>query len=473
MKKLLFAAAAVATIGAAEAANVADYKATVKCVYMKQVKDIKVDGRVIAPVLLKYVGVTSLNGYVVYGDCACSVLPGMENLGIYNPAYLVVRSFAQDQADVKDKAKDEPRIFPADLLIKIIDTRLGFAGTGEQIGAEGYLFAGAGKGSTFFNWDNFLWKHSSVAVREGDNKFAWAGLGADYLDQDYAFDHDGNPTFRGVAPWMNNGSYSFGIATYATRFLFGKYNDAEPNGYFVDSWLDHAGFGTAVFTAGAEAGCALPEEPATCLEKLSGHLIGGLFNCYANGFGFAGDGPYEWFRCSAWLGTTDPVSGYWTMKRNRTAFGLDLAPEDGAFFTLFQNAGSVLKDDPLELAAFNRYLLQRDPNMVPLDRIPGYYEEAEDTLSLYYPQYLLAYAKWLQVAQILPFLKSAVAHVPATPNLGFVEQVSARCEPYREATIKFLTMGGDLPGANEFIEIENRKDDPGADVVVYDVPPAE
>lgn len=454
MKKLLFAAAAVATIGAAEAANVADYKATVKCVYMKQLKNIKINGATVSP-YLKYVGVTSLNGYVVYGNCACNDLNDVVDIK-YSPAYLIVRSFAQTD--------NQPKIFPADLLIKMIDTRLGTAGDTDMIGAEGYLFAGAGKGSTFNNWDAFLWDHDATTVLNyTDENTKWAGVANDGL---YNVNHFGRPSFKGVAPWMSNLSYSFGFGSYATRLLFGQYNDADTTGYFLDSWLDHAGFGTALYDFEA-GGCEL-DQFGTCLEKLAGYLIGGEFICHKNGYGYNVPGrKWEWPRCNEWVGTTDVVAGYWTMKKNHTAFSTELTKEDGSFYSLFRG----------DLESFNAYIAQKDGldgRAVPvLDRMPGYYSEADGSTALYYPQYILDLYRWHQVAELLPFVKACVAH-SAVKNLGYIENVPAKFKAMTPATIRFLTMGGNLPGANDYQNLKTLKDAVGDDVtpgkIVYDVP---
>lgn len=450
MKKLLFAAAAVATIGAAEAANVADYKATVKCVYMKQLKGIKINGQSVSP-YLKYVGVTSMNGYVVYGDCACNDLNDLVDIK-YSPAYLIVRSFAQTD--------NQPKIFPADLLIKMIDTRLGTAGDTDMIGAEGYLFAGAGKGSTFNNWDAFLWSHFDNGTLGYNDPHTMSDLFT--ADGQHNINHFGRPSFKGVAPWMSNYSYSFGFGSYATRLLFGQYNDADTTGYFLDSWLDHAGFGTAQWDF-EPGGCEL-DQFGTCLEKLAGYLIGGEFICHPNGYGYEPGKDWEWFRCNTWVGTTDVVAGYWSMKKNHTAFGTELTTEDGAFYSLFRD----------DLKSFNAYIAQKDGldgRVVPvLDRLPGYYQLEDGTSALYYPQYFLDLFRWNQVAELLPFVKACVAH-SAVKNLGYIENVPARFKAMTPATIRFLTMGGNLPGANDYLNLRTLKNAVGENgSIVYDVP---
>ena len=94
------------------------------------------------------------------------------NIGSNNDV-MVVKSFVQTD--------DIPKILPADLLVRVIDNSIGLRDAEDEIGAEGYLFAGAGKGS----------------AETGGNA-------------------------KGVAPWMMNRGYGFGSMTTSTRLLFGK-----------------------------------------------------------------------------------------------------------------------------------------------------------------------------------------------------------------------------------------------------------
>ena len=284
----MIAAAAAAMVGGAFAVQVADYRSTVK--YVDMTKWTRPVGDTHITPFVKVVKITTLRGYVVYSDCACNEGMGKQ---VINPAFLVVKSFAQTDND--------PKILPADLLIKVIDNSCGMREKSDEIGAEGYLFAGAGKGS-----------HEVV-----------------------------QSAVYGVAPWMFNKGYQFGSATRGTRFLFGKYNDVQGNSFY-DAWLDHAGFGSAWYNE-EEAGCA-EGTYGTCLKKLMGYLIGGSYLCHPNGFPFVTeirdqDGivvetipVYEWFPCHEWLGTTDVVAGYWGMKRI-VAETSKIGKEDGAIYT--------------------------------------------------------------------------------------------------------------------------------------------
>ncbi len=295
MKKLMIAAAATAMIGGAFAAQVADYRATVKYVDMQRwTRTISVGGqRANQAPYVKVVKITTLRGYVVYNDCACQYTAGLKNL--INPAFLVVKSFAQPSNDAL------PWILPADLLVRMIDQTCGLADATDEIGAEGYLFAGAGKGSV-----------------------ATGGVAP-------------------VAPWMADKNYGFGSRTLGTRHLFGKFN--EPQGTeFYDAWLDHAGFGSAWYNT-EEGGCA-EDSRGYCLKKLMGYLIGGSYLCHPNGFPFVG---FDWFPCHEWLGTTDVVTGYWGMRRIAALEPANILPADGRIFIEFNKiANADATDTPVK-----------------------------------------------------------------------------------------------------------------------------
>ena len=382
MKKLMIAAASVAMVGAAFATQVADYRATVKFVDMQQWKTGVTIGSVKAAPMVKVVKVTTLRGYVVYNDCNCVA----GNSGKYNPAFLVVKSFNQ----YPEGGKLLPKVFPADLLVRTIDNSLGLAQEGDKVGAEGYLFAGAGKGSTEANYGLFV------------------------------------NGFTGVAPWMTDLSYSFGKSrSYGTRLLFGAFNDAtyDANGnpmMFYESWLDHAGFGSTAWYPAGSAHCGRAGVVAgVCLEKLQGYLIGGLFLCYKNGDPFMDTDKcdicttYDFFNCHHWLGTTDVVAGYWGMKKNAAVSdadkkGLTLA-QDERFFL------SVADQDP---------------------------ESDDDEDVLIEDEDLRA-----AMTDILPMLKTVCIKMePSIKGLSFLDSLKAWDD---DETVKFLTRGLEYPGAEE------------------------
>ena len=282
MKKLMFVAAAAA-MTSAFGVQVADYRASVNYVDMKAVQGVLsgvgAQGGVAAAAVvtahLKYVEQANIAGYVVYNDCACNNADPA--LGSQNPAWLVVTS---------DKATTTlPRVFPADLIVRMWDRSLGNATTVE---AEGYLFAGKGKGG----W-------SRVAPWMAQTAFG-AGLPTD----GYKFGH---------------------LNTYATTELFGLYNVAEQvldpitglptYANFFESWMDHAGFGKGSQNPGQRKPCTLGTQAAYCLQTLQGNLIGGLFLCWENGYGCPCADDHDWFVCQEWSGTTDVICGEWAMRR--------------------------------------------------------------------------------------------------------------------------------------------------------------
>ena len=280
MKKLIVAAAAVAMIGAAQAATqFADYKASLKYVAMVKktfkapvtktetvvdpvtgdisVKVLIAKGDKIS-MLVKQVKSCTLKGYLVYDECACNQA---DVKGGLKPAFLIVTGSAQ----AKEGGKKLPKILEADLLLNY------WLQTTTTAQAEGYLFAGQGKNQR---------------------------------------------------PWLAAGTYAFGDdKKYSTEKLFGEYNAKDEakdktgvkSLAFFNAWLDASGFGTAKYDYAYDAGtCGDPTETSGyCLNSLTGHVIGGMFNCRADWFEFA--------PCAigaAWGGTTDVLTGTWSIKKN-------------------------------------------------------------------------------------------------------------------------------------------------------------
>ena len=274
MKKLMIAAAAAAMVsGAFAVTQVADYQANVKYVALERVQGSHaVSGNITA--FLKYVRTAQVRGYLVYSYCNCDDSGAQGNIPATAPAYLVVRSNVQTIA--------APRIFPAELLVKMWDRSVG--GGAETVEAEGYLFAGSGKGAQ-----------------------------------------------QAVKPWMADQAYQFGEPTsIATRQLFGKYNDPD-GATFFESWMDHAGFGKATYSV-EDGGCAADTQ-SYCLQTLEGSLIGGLYICHPNMIS-APARTFEWFPCHEWLGTSDVICGDWAMRKfTNTPAETTLVAADGTFFT--------------------------------------------------------------------------------------------------------------------------------------------
>jgi hypothetical protein len=271
MKKLMMFAAAVTIVGSAFAVDVLDYKATVNNAYLKAL-NITIDGTR-SSITVKYKATTSLFGYLVTQCANCAERDGAGYLVVANKATKVIG------------------ILPADLLVKIWPTQFKVSdgvAVGKSTGwmAEGYLFAGAGKQ-------------------------AYAGVNADYTSILSASATDGG--FSGL---------DYGAST---EKIFGEYNRAALK-TFADAWLDAAGFGKAVYVAGAEGDlCSEDGTPCTLLDSLSGSVIGGLFLCAQS----HGEGTL----CRPWQATTDVVSGTWSIKRNAKL--QPVKPEDGYANTLY------------------------------------------------------------------------------------------------------------------------------------------
>ena len=150
MKKIMFAAAAVALVGGVFAADVYDYKASVKYVDFKKVKINKVSYNV------KVVKSTSLSGYLVTPiQCPCTQATGVTGL---DPAFLIVVN-KNSTGKMKVTGVKDPKVLPANLLTKVWATN-----ASKTLEAQGYLFAGVmDQGSA-----NFV-APASTAYDFGDN----------------------------------------------------------------------------------------------------------------------------------------------------------------------------------------------------------------------------------------------------------------------------------------------------------------
>lgn len=178
MKRLMVIAFSAVIAGGAFAADVYDYKASVKNPNLKAVKVAGCDTRGTVTLAVKYITTTSIYGYLV-DECAnCD-----EGLG-NGHGYLVL-------ANTKDKI---PGILPADLLAKIWPANGNCCVGSKTEIAEGYLFAGWGKvtrpwGIYLDTWSTGDWGNPSAGLfgpynrpdDSGDFYDAWldaAGFGA-------------------------------------------------------------------------------------------------------------------------------------------------------------------------------------------------------------------------------------------------------------------------------------------------------
>lgn len=274
MKKIMFAAAAVALVGGVFAADVYDYKASVKYVDFKKVKINKVSYNV------KVVKSTSLSGYLVTPiQCPCTQATGVTGL---DPAFLIVVN-KNSSGKMKITGVKDPKVLPANLLTKVWAIN-----ASKTLEAQGYLFAGV-------------------------------------MDQ-------GSANF--VAPAST--AYDFGDnTTKETQYLWSIWNDEDPgSGAFVETWLTHAGFGKGTADPAKDAGCR-KGSAHECLVSLAGSVVGGAFTCEPSEYLWTGGNPptlSEVFLCQGWNETTgdqvylmDVVSGTWSIKGNTKLKGVPLS----------------------------------------------------------------------------------------------------------------------------------------------------
>ncbi len=273
MKKLTLTAAAIALAGVATAANVFDYKASVKYVDFKKVTISKVAYNV------KTVKSTTLKGYLVTPiDCPCTLANAVTGL---DPAFLIVVNKKSSGAEKYTGVKN-PKVLPANLLVKAWANS-----TSKTLQAQGYLFAGE-------------------------------------MDQGLATNNTVQPA---------SAAYDFGDNTTSeSQFLWSIWNDVEPTtGGFIETWLTHAGFGKATTDVKKDAGCRKGSSNV-CLVSLAGSVVGGAFTCEPNEYtAWSAAGNGEEFLCQGWNETTgteiylmDVVSGTWSIKANTKITGVAL-----------------------------------------------------------------------------------------------------------------------------------------------------
>ena len=367
MKKLLIAAAAVAVTGGAFAAPlVYDYKASVKHMYLKQ-KTIKAYDKVTYEVYLKYQKSASLKGYLVMdhdGTTSATVTGGpcdSTDGGVTSFDYGRNRGFLVVQNNSASKNFRTPKIIPAVLDAKYMDSKYTSATMASSGIAEGYLFLGG----------------DSIACVRPQLDLLAAGV-----------------TSRGAAPALPTAAAEPGMTAYAdyvwtSVYLFDQFNGPNwydrayanppvPSGpfdafetawdnnlppglrigfayfhpYFHDTWMNGSGFGkytTPSKTVGKLC-CGLKKTTTSTiiLDTLSGSVKGGLFLCTENlidaedqNYMFFDDDMHRWedqfytirdpgspdFAGDRWQNdlwqdgaveqeTTDVIAGNWSIKYN-------------------------------------------------------------------------------------------------------------------------------------------------------------
>ena len=359
MKKLMIAAAAAATVGGAFAApQVFDYKASVKHMYLKEVK-IKADG-FNGIVYQKYAKSASLKGYLIMDAdgvtspvvTANATTPSAATAFDYgrNRGFLVVQN---SSAEAKVRA---PKILPAVLDAKWVDTQFKKSHKASSGLAEGTLFVGG---------DSVAAVRTQLDVVDGD----LTDRGEDALTAPAAR----TPGMSAYADYVWTSVYLFGQFNGPNWFKVGGTSpfdafeaawDANlPAGvqtdwankpyvnYYHDTWMNGAGIGKyAVPTSTTgDLCCGLTTVTTSeiVLDTLTGNLKGGLFLCTENGVD-AKASAYSWFDGIAWedqfncarldvaatfapdawqndmwndgavdQATTDVIYGSWSIKWNR------------------------------------------------------------------------------------------------------------------------------------------------------------
>ena len=315
MKKLMIATLGFAVAGSVFGApQVFDYKASVKHMYLKEVK-IKT-ANFSGIVYQKYAKSASLKGYLIMdadgvtspkiteGDPIQSTAKAFDYGR--NRGFLVVQN---SKAEAKVRA---PKILPAVLDAKWVDTQFKKAHKASSGVAEGTLFVGG---------DSVACVRTQLDVIGGavmDRGTAPAAPGANtpgmsaYADyvwtSVYLFGQFNGPNwfktpvnetpFRAFEKdWDENlpTELKTGVAT--------KYDDLGFVNFYHDTWMNGAGIGKyAVPTSTTgDLCCGLTTTTTSeiVLDTLTGNLKGGLFLCTENGID-AKHADYKWFDNSDW-----------------------------------------------------------------------------------------------------------------------------------------------------------------------------
>lgn len=368
MKKLMLAAAAVAVAGGAFAhPEVYEYKAAVKNMYLKPVpvtvtstSPRQGSSSFKADVYMKYQKNTNLKGWLIMDEDGVTsptiMTDRFEDDGYASPStgydYGRNRGFLVVINPGAYKGVQHPKILPAVLDAKWIDTAFQKLGTATTGLAEGNLYLGGDAVKPvrpqldyLESWDNIIQRTKtndvaavtdiadhvpyvplSVAGGEGGAATNFTGMVAiaDYLwTSVYLFADSGSKTAYYNGPnWFKN--YPFGEFEYAwdanmpellqtgwTNSVSGAQKKSKlPEAYYHDTWMNGTGVGKwSKGTITSELCCGADETVGNndvVLESLSGNLKGGLFICTENGIyvdsrqaGYA-QNYYMWFAGIEW-----------------------------------------------------------------------------------------------------------------------------------------------------------------------------
>lgn len=306
MKKLMIATLGLAVAGSVFGApQVFDYKASVKHMYLKEVK-IKT-ANFSGIVYQKYAKSASLKGYLIMdadGVTSPTINPDAPAKAFdygRNRGFLVVQN---SKAEAKVRA---PKILPAVLDAKWIDTQFKKAHKASSGVAEGTLFVGGDSVAcvrTQLDVINGVITERSAAPTAPAASTPGMSAYADYVwTSVYLFGQFNGPN------WFKTGAVSpFDVfeAAWDTNLpteLQVGWADKSPVNYYHDTWMNGAGIGKyAVPTSTTgDLCCGLTTTTTSeiVLDKLTGNLKGGLFLCTENGID-AKSAAYSWFDGKAW-----------------------------------------------------------------------------------------------------------------------------------------------------------------------------
>lgn len=311
MKKLMIATLGLAVAGSVFGApQVFDYKASVKHMYLKEVK-IKTSG-FSGIVYQKYAKSASLKGYLIMdadGVTSPTINPDAPAKAFdygRNRGFLVVQN---SKAEAKVRA---PKILPAVLDAKWVDTQLKKAHKASSGVAEGTLFVGGDSVPcvrTQLDVINGVITDRGTAPATPAANAPGMSAYADYVwTSVYLFGQFNGPNwfktpvnetpFRAFEKdWDENlpTELKTGVAT--------KYDDLGFVNFYHDTWMNGAGIGKyAVPTSTTgDLCCGLTTTTTSeiVLDTLTGNLKGGLFLCTENGID-AKHADYKWFDNSDW-----------------------------------------------------------------------------------------------------------------------------------------------------------------------------
>lgn len=383
MKKLMITAGAVAIAAGAfaTAPTVYDYKASVKHMYLKEVvvRDTSLANPQNVHVYQKIQKTSSLKGYLIQDTQAC--LGGKVTTQTptdtrawdqrRNRAFLVVLNSSATPATIR-----QPKIMPAVLEAKFMDKSL----NGRNYLTEGTLYVGgdlvvlSGVNAANTNLRPYLmpgavpagiygavtlgapWTQSienATTPRPRQNAKGYFG---DYLwTSAYLFGQFNGPQWStanwgvaenkvitGMPQFMKPRNTALNVAEVVVNPVAGV------NGYYHDTWMNHAGFGTGIAGSTDTAVCCglstVTSVPVT-LQSLSGNMKGGLFICSENGFytGAEAVAPYGVYRRGdLW------EDQFWSAAINRakaTATAGDVYPVATYYGATAINAGDVYQND--------------------------------------------------------------------------------------------------------------------------------